>query len=461
MFPRSPCADRLQAAPSALGWPGWKRALRRAWLRPEVRLGLLLALCIVPRALLAWNMTSACDDAYYYIHAADCLDRGEFPRALDYLNVNVYPVVLVGLHRLGLDWIVAGKLWGLAISSLLVLPLYDWIGRMFNERSAAIACFLYAVHPRIIEFSVEPIRDATFWFLFVLGLDLLWRMTRERRAWQFAAWGTVFALAVHTRLEGWLLCVPLAVWSATRWHGEPAARRRLALGCAASLAITPLFVAAYNVTVLAGHQRWEPGRLAPFAALAGRIQTKIVPLLPAHSRWSSAAGLATSEAGNTTTGLQSAVLVPAPAGGSRDAPSPQLRAPVGGPMDRLRTYITEMSAALGPPFLALILMGLVVSGRRLCKPEHAVLPLLTALVLVAVWIQLADAGRMDGRYFLILLLIDGAPAASACLKARRWLDRRFGKAAADGPAGELRSATIAAIAALVVSAADCSGRLTV
>jgi hypothetical protein len=33
---------------------------------------------------------------------------------------------------------------------------------------ALVACLLYAAHPALIGWSVELIRDPTFWFLFML-----------------------------------------------------------------------------------------------------------------------------------------------------------------------------------------------------------------------------------------------------------------------------------------------------
>src|SRR5579872_3247493 len=102
--------------------------------RTDVQVGSLLVVCLIPRAIAAWRLPAVCDDAYYYLHVADSLDRGRFARAMEYLNINVYPLVLSGLHRLGLDWIFAAKLWGVLVGTALVVPLFDWLRRMFDKR---------------------------------------------------------------------------------------------------------------------------------------------------------------------------------------------------------------------------------------------------------------------------------------------------------------------------------------
>ena len=243
--------------------------------RIDVRLGIVLVVCFIPRAIAAWRLPAACDDAYYYLHVADSLQGGRVARALEYLNINVYPMVLIGLHRMGLDWIFAAKMWGVLTGTAIVLPLFDWLRRMFNDRIALLAVFLYAVHPRIVEPTVEPLREATFWFFFVVCLDLFWRAAEERRTWQFAAGGLSLALALHTRIEAWFLLAPLGVWMGMSWWQSRAARPRLVVGTLLCLAITPFFVFAVNVTLLAHHYQWELGRLSPFLLVEKWIHTPV------------------------------------------------------------------------------------------------------------------------------------------------------------------------------------------
>ena len=80
-----------------------------------------------------------------------------------------------------MDWELAAAVWGVTISSLVVLPLWGWARRQFDDRVALVACLLYAVHPKMIEWSPEAMRDPTFWFLFMLAIYWLWRAITEVR----------------------------------------------------------------------------------------------------------------------------------------------------------------------------------------------------------------------------------------------------------------------------------------
>ncbi len=388
----------------------------RNWLRfanrTDVQLSIVMIVCLIPRAIAAWRLPAVCDDAYYYLHVADSLDKGRFARAMEYLNLNVYPMVLSGLHRLGLDWIFAAKFWGVLTGTVLVLPLFDWLRRMFDKRIALVAVFLYAVHPRIVEPTVEPLRESTFWLFFVLCLDLFWRAACEYRWWQFVAGGLSLALALHTRMEGWFLLAPLGVWLIAAWRSNPAARRRLVIGAMASLAITPIFVLIVNLTVLAHHSQWELGRLSPFALVAKWVQS--VREGPAAAQAPSAA---TSAVPNTKApaGPVAAPSVPHAEGAKLTEKTTTIAT--------LRLYLYEMVRTLGYAFLALTFVGWIRGRREFLDPRKAILGFLTLVVLLAIWVRVSQIGTMNGRYFLILVFLDAPFAAIGAIEVMRGLER--------------------------------------
>src|SRR5207244_12435965 len=103
-----------------------------------------------------------CRDGIFYIQLPEALERHDVQGGLGTLRLNTFPAVLAVLHHLGLNWQLAGECWGVAMSSLAVLPLFGWARRQFDDRLATIACLLYAVHPKLIEWSPELVRDPTF-----------------------------------------------------------------------------------------------------------------------------------------------------------------------------------------------------------------------------------------------------------------------------------------------------------
>ena len=223
LFYQTGCHDGAHASvPAAAGRlsepPG--RTASGATSAPSARwlVLLLLLLCLAPRVVMALRIPSICIDGAVYVRHGPSLGGRRLPRAvLSRGGINIYPVILMLLHRLGLDWEVAGAVWGVTISSLVVLPLWGWVRRQFDDRVALVACLLYAVHPKFIIESPEVMRDPTFWFFFMLAIYWLWRAVTEVRYGYFIAAGAVITLALLTRVEGVFLLIPLVLWTFWRW----------------------------------------------------------------------------------------------------------------------------------------------------------------------------------------------------------------------------------------------------
>ncbi len=211
---------------------------------------------------MTWKLGGICPDAVLYIDLAKALEAGDLRSALGEMQINTYPVVLVLLHRLGLDWATAGAFWGVLVSSLVVLPLYGWVRRQFDDRVALVACLLYAVHPRLIAWSPEVIRDPTFWLLFALSLYLLWRAVTEVRIGLFLAAGLATTLSWLTRFEGLFLFIPLVLWTFWRCRALRQGRAPLVVGALASVLALPLLLVAVNLLLLQNHDQFALSRFA-------------------------------------------------------------------------------------------------------------------------------------------------------------------------------------------------------
>ncbi len=281
LFAQAPPVGTSLLGPLATAEPYRVGDARRPW----VLLGLLL-LCLAPRALMAWKLDGPCPDGVAYIRQAELLDQGHVGEVLRLSKTNPLPIVLVVLHRAGLDWVAAGSLWGVLMSAAVVLPLFGWLRRQFDDRVALAGCFLYAVHSELIRWSPEVIRDPTFWFLFTLSLYLLWRAVTEVRLGLFFAAGTTITMAAATRFEGLLLLIPLVVWSVARWRalrrcGDPAAGgTRLAVGALGCLAVLPAVTTLVLIVAgLRGYAMTEVLRIQPLILAGGWSRTLVAPLL--------------------------------------------------------------------------------------------------------------------------------------------------------------------------------------
>jgi hypothetical protein len=380
----------------------------------------LVVLCLVPRAIAAWKIGGICPDGVLYVQLAKALEQGAPGEALARINLNLYPVVLMLVHGCGLDWELGAKIWGVVISSLVVLPLYGWVRHQFDDRVALAACFLYAVHTDLIRWSGEVVRDPTFWFLFVLSLYSMWRAITEVRLSLFLAAGLAIALAALTRFEGLFLFLPLALWTTRRargntFHEARDDRKRLILGAAMCAGILPALLVLASAVWLRGHAPWELLRSDPLTLVAdwGRaVWARIGD--PASAAYSSLAWTRMIE-----------------------------------------LFGLAMIKGLTPLFTAGMLVGVIGWWRVWRRPCHQATCATILVVLLAIWIHLYSAHVSCQRYFLPIALMMcpfaglGLLACSARLLrwARGWR-----------PAAFVPAAFVGTVSMAIVLGADCRYR---
>ncbi len=241
-------------------------------LRPLVLVGLFI-LCLIPRALIATKCSSVCPDATLYINIAKKIDNGQWDTKAISPRYVAYSSVIAMMHRVGFDWETGARCWGIVISSLAVLPLFGWVRRQFDDRVALGACFLYIVHPRLIEWAPSIIRDPTFWFFFVLSIYLAWRAISEVRLSFFLFAGIAVTISALIRTEGFLLVIPFVLWSIYRWWFLQENRWRLAIGASVVFFVFPAILIASSFFVLKGSSSEIFQRLYATTAIKGWQQS--------------------------------------------------------------------------------------------------------------------------------------------------------------------------------------------
>jgi hypothetical protein len=323
------------------------------------------------------KITDVCPDGVLYIQLAKALEHGDVQGSLREMRLNTFPVLLLGMHRLGLDWELAGKIWGIFISSLTVLPLFGLVRRQFDDRIAVVACLLYAFHARMIQWSPELIRDPTFWFLFTLSLYWLWRAVTEVRLAFFALGGMALVLSFLTRVEGIFLLLPLLLWSAWRYAALAAGRGRLVVGLLVALLAFPALFVLLNVTWLHHYPHWEFSRITPFEIARGWLQ--------------------------------------AMAGQSPNVPMIEAPLRMSG---RELTWELLHTAAQGLDVLfALLMFAGIWLGRRIwLRRDHQALFYTSLLIVAGMWIHLWYAQISSNRYILPVVLMGSGFAALALLR---------------------------------------------
>jgi 4-amino-4-deoxy-L-arabinose transferase-like glycosyltransferase len=340
---------------------------------PHWLLLMLVLLCLIPRAVMALRIPSVCPDGVLYIHLAQAIDAGDWQSGFRDMALNVYPLILVALHRLGLDWELAAGLWGVMVSSLVVLPLWGWVRRQFDDRVALVACLLYAVNPKFIEWSPEVMRDPTFWLLFMLAIYWLWRAVTEVRYAYFVAGGAAIILASLTRMEGLFLLIPLTLWTFWRFVALRTDRKKLLLGAVLCVVVFPALLAAVNIGWACGHSGWSALRLSPLA--------RVGPWL--------ASVLGHAPLNVVAEGLEK------PLGFSR----------------MIWIFFPTMTRGLSPVF-ALLMFGGMWGWRRVwARRDHQPLFYTAVVIMCGIWIQLWYDRNICPRYALPIVLM-GSPFAA-------------------------------------------------
>ncbi len=362
------------------------------------RLVLLLVLCLLSRAVMAWKLGGLCPDGVYYVRLAQSLDQGNVTEAIQQSRLNPLPIVLVVLHRAGIDWELAGNLWGVFMAGLVVLPLWGWLRRQFDDRVALAGCFLYAVHSEMIRWSPEVIRDPTFWFLFTSALYLLWRAVTEVRLRLFFAAAVAVAAASVTRFEGLLLLIPLALWSAARWRqlktAGPlkASRGRLAIGALACLTILPAAAALGWFVFRHGGLSSDGLALRPFILAGEWARTMAAPM------FGSASG-------------HSSVL-------------PPTLAPISlGRM--LEIYLPTVAKGITPLWGAMFVVGAVRVRSMGRRADRIALALVAVALFAAIWIHLWVGHFSCKRYVFPFVLMGSGFAGLGGLRLSAWATARL------------------------------------
>ncbi|GEM_PF-3086716 len=344
-----------------------------------------VALCLVPRVLMCVFADSVCPDAFLYFDLAALIERGNLEDALSAgMNLNIYPFILAALHHCGLDWVVAGRVWNLVVMSLTVLPLYGWMRRVTDGRTAALGCLIYAVWPVMTEIAAQPIRDPTFWLLmnltFYLGLTTVERPTLGRCLLTVVVW----VAAIFTRMEAWLLLLPVCWWAANRAFESPEARRVLLRASGYCIVAVLLLAAVVNLTVGRLTGKW----------ITGRVETALPGIPWLHN-----------------------LLHGKPVGAevvSHIEPT------------TLHSFMQNFSEGLDLLNLSALILGLVY-GRHLFR-NRTMQPLLAhaAIMLLAIWCRIPDQRYFCQVYFVLMpfIAIGGIQFIES---VGNWLSMRTGR----------------------------------
>lgn len=352
--------------------------------RYAVLLGLMAA-TLLPRLIMALLIPTVCADGTVYITAAESIERDGLGLHSGYA-LNLYPVILSVLHRVGLSWETAGKTWGVLCSVLVVLPLFGWVRRQFGDRTAIFACLLYAGHPKLIEWAPELIREQTFWLCFTIGLYASWRAATEVRFVYYFCAAIALALATFTRFEGMFLFVPLLYWTIARFFSLRSGRSRLVRNFGLTFVAVPCVLLLVQVSCLRTTSILEFLHSAPLVRLSGLIHNFL--------------------------GDESANVV------AFDLDQFGVR-PGAMSSTTLGKTMRVVFRGLTPPYAVVLLIGVLLQGRRTLRSDRLPAVVVALVTLTAIWIHTWYSGLASSRYILTVVLFSTGTAAAGLLEVCR------------------------------------------
>jgi 4-amino-4-deoxy-L-arabinose transferase-like glycosyltransferase len=371
--------------------PDRRKLSGRAWI-----LAVLVLLCWLPRLHVAGQLYSICPDGVYYVELAKQIEDGGWTSVCRQFQVNTYPVILAGLHQLGLEWQQAGMLWGLIVSSLVVLPMFGLLRRMFDDRVALVACLLYALHPTVARWSPEMLRDSTFWLLMQLAMYLLWRAVIEVRVGMLVLATLTIGAAAVTRFEGAFLLLPLIAWPVQRYRPLQSNRGRLLAGALLCWLAIPLALALVKLFLLR-----DPGHTI----------YRLTPLELAHGWFKSLLFGSTADA----------------------ATSPISSLPPGASFrSMVYEFVPLLVRGFSPAFGLLTLFGAMRWRHVVMRRDHLPLVLVATAILAGMWISLWSVHESNPRYVISVAIASAALPALAvieisgwCVRLAAWSSRRL------------------------------------
>lgn len=203
-------------------------------------LGILLLTAAI-RAVVVSQTPIIAKDGMLYVGIARMINHGMWLDLVgDWFLFNPYPALIAWLQRCGLSFDFSGQLISAVASTLAVVPLYLWGRRAFDPRVAQLAALTYALHPVMLRFSGQVLREGLYWCLMLWAVYAFWLAAQHRQLWRFAVAGLLTTAATLTRMEGAVLFILGAMWSISMCSG-PANRHAstVASGAAGGARLLP------------------------------------------------------------------------------------------------------------------------------------------------------------------------------------------------------------------------------
>lgn len=165
------------------------------------------------------NLSVINPDGVIYIYQAKAIasDQWNLLNQCQLPYVSLYPILIALGHLLTPSWTMSAQLVSLWSGMGMLAVLYPLLRYFFAPSVSALTTLLFALTPLLVRYSVDAMRDASFWFFFMSAMLTFVMHSKQlhspRRSIILLLASSFFMiLAAWSRIEGLVLLPASCVW---------------------------------------------------------------------------------------------------------------------------------------------------------------------------------------------------------------------------------------------------------
>lgn len=152
-------------------------------------------------------------DAPVYLWSAQSLEEGNIQGAIEAYPMLLYPFLVMCVHKLGFDWLMAGRLISVVASCLAVFPFYSLARRFSPGWTSLLVTTIFILLPEYNSIAFAALRDPLYICLSLYSLCFASRFIEKPVLKGFIPIILFSVCLPFLRVEGLVVSLVILVWS--------------------------------------------------------------------------------------------------------------------------------------------------------------------------------------------------------------------------------------------------------
>jgi uncharacterized membrane protein len=176
------------------------------------KLTFIVCLGFILRLYVALNAVTISVDSTIDLSLARAFTEGDFYGGLDVSRPPLHPLLVSLLYPLFNDYELSARIISVVFGTLVIAVSFHIGKRVFDERVGLITAFLVAVHPYLVRYSGDTLREGLYYFLVATVVLLGYRAVFSSSARQMFLAGLICFLAYLTKPGAIGLLLVISLW---------------------------------------------------------------------------------------------------------------------------------------------------------------------------------------------------------------------------------------------------------